>query len=335
MTDKYDKQNQDDWMKHYKDRYAVEKSKKIKRKNHIKEELFPNNENKTASIKKVLLIGGLAAWYIFTTPSSNNITPISERYILPKEIKVTETTLPTHTKKNQNGTLDYYITTEDIAKYDEFKIKTPRYSVEKGKDWAINRGIGHVMSLPRKALFWDWDVSRGVDAEKTNAFIAMLEKDTTINNLMVRLGHNEAWNDFYRLFADEKLKERNGFLARTLIGIPTTVMHEMWAEFARGDYYNPLTRTAVIYSNIESIGAHEIGHNKDFSRYDRDWLYQLLRPVLPVMLYQEARASLYARDDIMSDKDKWQFNRYLIPAFATYLLYSFGKIKKWTTKKKD
>jgi hypothetical protein len=284
---------------------------------------------------KKLAVGAaaLATWYVLTTPSPKDMSPTSQNYILPKEIKVTETSLPTHQRVNSKGTIDYYINTEDITKNEKFSIKTDRYTVEKDKDYALTRAIGHAMTLMPKAFFWDWDIGRGVDTSKTKAFIAMLEQDTAIKDITVRLGYNAAWKDFNRLFTDEKVKERNGFLARVAIGLPTTIFYEIWAELGRGDYYNAITQTAVIYSNVESIGAHEIGHHKDFQRYDRDWIYQLLRPIPPVTLFQEGKASFYAKD-MMSDKDAWQFNRYLIPAFAAYVWYTFNKTRKQFRKKK-
>ena len=90
---------------------------------------------------------------------------------------------------------------------------------------------------------------------------------------------------------------------------------------------NPLTQTVVCYSNIESVTAHELGHHKDCQRFDRDWIYILARPLPPVFLYQEWKASSRACD-IMSKEDGWQFNRYLMPAFLTYCLATYGMIKK-------
>jgi len=283
-----------------------------------------NNVKKTLN---TLILGGVVALYIASTPSKDSINPTSMNYILPKEIVVTETTLPKHERTKKDGSLEYYVTSSDIAKYDKFSIQTNRYTVEKDEDWAPTRAIGHVVSLVNKFMFWDWNISRGVDKEKTNAFIAMLEQNKELKDITVRLGYNATCKDLYRLFADDKVTERNGFLARLLIGLPTTVIGDIMAELGRADYYNSMTQTAMIYSNIESIGAHEIGHHKDFQRYDRDWLYQLLRPLPPVMLVQEGKASFYAKD-IMVKEDAWQFNRYLIPAFAFYVLSIINKTGK-------
>ena len=82
---------------------------------------------------------------------------------------------------------------------------------------------------------------------------------------------------------------------------------------------------------MESIPAHEIGHNKDFSRFSTDWVYGLSRAIPPVMVYQEWKASDNARGLIIK-KDDWQFNRYLIPALGTYVLGAWGMMKKYASE---
>jgi hypothetical protein len=55
----------------------------------------------------------------------------------------------------------------------------------------------------------------------------------------------------------------------------------------------------------------------------------------PVMLYQEWQASTNARDKILSKDDRNQFYRYLIPAFATYVLAMANRLKKMLKKKEQ
>ncbi len=128
-----------------------------------------------------------------------------------------------------------------------------------------------------------------------------------------------------------QLRERNPFLYRLIFGTLDTVKDEIFAEFCRANYYNPLTKTVVVYSNIESTFAHELGHHIDFERFDTDWVYSLSRILPPIMLYQEWVASIKAKNSLMSDKDRWQFKRYLIPAFFSYIIFSIVIIFQWLT----
>ena len=294
-------------------------------------------------LKTVLLAGGLAAYYALTSPSSKQLEQ-KKGYPLPKEIKVVETSLPFETREKDRITansqgiperkteLEKIVKTEDIDFSGDFSIKTDRYEFIKDEDWLPSRLIGHTLSLPGKLLFWDWDYAWGQDEHRTRAALSILENNDDLKDITLRLNHNEALYDMVRMFRDDKLSDRNNFFARCLIGVPLSLGDEIWAEFSRGSYYNPLTSTAVCYSNIEGITAHEMGHHRDFQRFDSDWEYMLVRLLPPVMLYQEWQASQNAKD-MLSKDDQWQFNRYLMPAFFTYLLGSYYASRKMLQRK--
>lgn len=296
-------------------------------------------------LKLGLLATGLTLWYSCTGVSNSKKS--EDKYELPQEIVVLETSLPYEIRRmnriiteyeegkpdgftRKESYLEKIIKTRAIDFSHDFDIKTDRYRLVKDDDWLPSRLVGHVLSIPARLYFWDWQVSWGVDGDRARSVLAFLEENKNLKDLTVRLNHNEAWYDCYRLFEDEKLVERNNFLARLFLGVTISLKNEIWAEFFRGDYYNPMTQTVVIYSNVESIAAHELGHHKDFQRFNSDWEYILLRPLPPVMLYQEWKASSNAKN-MLSNDDKYQFYRYLLPAFFTYCMacyYSLKKLKK-------
>jgi len=298
------------------------------------------------------MIGAAAAWYALT--GNSNPKSADVRYNLPPEIKVINTTLPyeerkikvteTRTatdsygnnfeKKTERIELEKIVKTSNIDFSSDFAIETDRYRIVKSSDWLPSRLVGHTLSIPGKIYFWDWNYGWGQDADRSKAALAMVENDKNIKNLTFRLNHNEGFYDMYRMFADKKLAERNNWFARVFIGVPDALFGEIWAEFSRGSYYNPMTQTVVCYSNIESVTAHELGHHKDCQRFDRDWVYNLARLLPPVMLYQEWQASSNACD-IMSKEDNWQWYRYLMPAFATYCLATYSTMKKFFSEKED
>ncbi|MBS3086544.1 hypothetical protein J4422_02480 [Candidatus Pacearchaeota archaeon] len=289
-------------------------------------------------IRLGVLAAGLAIWYPLNKQPSEYKNS-TDRYALPQEIEVVNASYHIKSQENPiiikpNG-LEQKIQTKAVDFSEDFVIETDRYKLVKDKDWLPSRLVGHTFALPGRLIFWDWDYGWGQDEERTKAVLSMLEKDTTIKDITVRLNHNEAFYDLYRMFTEEKLRKRNNIFARVLLGIPMGLGNEIWAEFSRGSYYNPLTKTTVCYSNVESITAHEIGHHKDFSRFSSDWGYQLLRILPPFMLSQEWKASVHARDEILNKKDQWQFNRYLIPAFATYVLASIAVLYNLFKKKEE
>jgi hypothetical protein len=292
------------------------------------------------TITKALFVAGLAGLYLTCGGNPSGKT-IAQKYSLPSEIKVVETTLPYEERKvpkyfDKTGIpreTERIVKTANIDFSKDFKIKTERYNLIKAHDWTPLRVIGHINCLPIRLYFFDWDVGWGPDSERTRAALSMLENDKNADGLTVRLNHNKVTEDTYRMFTEKQLTDRNPFLYRATFGLASALFDELWGSLARGDYYNPLTKTVVNYSNVESILAHEIGHKKDFGRFSTDWLYSLSRAFPPVMLYQEWKASTIARDRVLSKDDSNQFYRYLIPAFATYVMAITNRIKKWLVKK--
>lgn len=285
-------------------------------------------------LTRALLIGGLLTpWYLATTPSCFTINSKPD-YPLPNQIKAVETSLPCESREriwtstDSDGKIEKKVTLEkivDTKKIDfskNFYIKTDRYTFVKDEDWLPERVIGQTLSVPVKLLFMDYKVGWGQDEKRARASLSMLENNSNMKDITLRINHNHALHDMMRLFTDEKLVERNNFFTRAFLGVPSALANEVWAGFFRGSYYNPITNTAVCYSNVESITAHEIGHHKDFQRFDGDGEYTLARGFSPVMMYQEWAASRNAKK-LLSADDQWQFNRYLLPAFGTYLLAGY------------
>lgn len=295
------------------------------------------SENKSWAKLSLFLLAWWLAGLIATAPVPEKQKTIDEKYPLPKEIVVKNATTKFHNKiidilddKNQptgkKATIKI-IDTKDIDFSKDFKIETDRYRLVKDDDWIPSRIIGHILSLTSKLIYWDAWVGWWLDEKRSKAVLAMLENNPEIKNLTVRINHNEWFYDWYRMMTQKDLRERNPFLYRLTIGTLVSFKNEIFAEFMRWDYYNPLTRTVAVYSNIESITAHEIGHHIDFNRFTHQWIYNLARIIPPVMVYQEWEASQNATK-IMSKEDEYQFRRYLIPAFYTYLLWATISILK-------
>jgi hypothetical protein len=277
------------------------------------------------------IAAALTVWYAYSG-NSNRFNPSlqdptytaaikeehQKKYELPKEIK----------------TIDGIVNTDTIDFNNNFKIKTDRYTLVRDKDYLLSRGIGYVLSAPTKLFFWDSDAGKGLDAEHSRQVLALLEEDKTLKNITVRINHTSAWYDFGRLFTDDKVTERNNLLARIVIGVPSLVLEEIWAEYFRGDYYNPMNQTAVLYSNIDCVPKHEIGHHRDHQRFDADWWYSLTRFIPPVMVYQEWKASDYAKKDLNAE-NYYQYDRYLIPALGTYVLAAIGAMYRLFFGKDD
>ena len=267
---------------------------------------------------RIGLMGGLACFYTLNGISRPDET-LRKDYFLPEKIAVVDTNLP-YEMEGEDG-LEKYVYTDNVDFSQDFYLETERYRIEKDKDWAPTRALGHVGSLPMKLMFWDWNIGLGLDEKRSRAVVSILENNKEIDNITVRINHNKFFKDMYRLFRDDRVAERNSWLARGTVGVLFT-FPELFAELRRGDYYNPMTQTAIVYSNLESISGHEIGHHQDFQRFDSDWAYGLSRSFPPAMLYQEWQASQNSLQSLEAP-DHWQFSRFLLPAFFTYCMGSY------------
>lgn len=274
-----------------------------------------NKLAKSRFLKIATLSALLATWNTLTPDNNkNNYT----KYQLPETITVQKFTRERAGFVHEEPGLEHTIATKDIDFNQPFDLVTDRYRLIRDEDSIISQYLGTIGSLPVKILLFDTDVGSIPDAEHAKAVLSMLEKDKSIQGLTVRLGHTRVVYDTWRMFTDPEIKKRNNFFARTIIGLPNMILGVSYAELLHGDHYMPLTQTVVLYSNVESIAGHEIGHHQDFQRFSRDWAYALSSTFPPAKIYKEFTASDRASHMIDPD-DQWQVARYLFPAFLTYV----------------
>jgi len=96
-----------------------------------------------------------------------------------------------------------------------------------------------------------------------------------------------------------------------------------------GDFYNPYTNSANIFSDHPAIALHELGHALDFERRRHRGLYSLLQVIPFVALYQEFIASRYAVSFLRHrcyHADELAAYKVLYPAYSTYLLGAISDI---------
>ena len=273
-----------------------------------------SEEQKAIAKIRTVLFGGLLIYYLFT----GNLLLTQEQKRIP----------PSPPAIRQKAELENEV--NERRKKSEKNRKNLTYDTDIGQDFSLSRYIGLIGSLPFKTFFWSRDIGRYPSSRVVKTIEdAVDEKE--LHGLKIRIGHNDVFQDTARLFTDENVVKRNPGWFRVLVGVPTTLLGEGLSELSRTDYYNPITNAAIIYSNVEGIALHEIGHAKDFSRFKRPWIYTLSRALPPVTLYQEWIASAkYAREDLPQEK-KYHFSRFLIPAFATYVIATW----KLATRKKQ
>ncbi|MBX7139209.1 MAG: hypothetical protein K1X83_14640 [Oligoflexia bacterium] len=299
----------------------------------------------TNSTVAIVAIAALAGWYAYTgksrqaerqstPPLPHQVAVLSSSPGIANSTEIEVTLQKDGRVVSRAVPVKYFSLSANNIKHD-FRLETERYRIVKREDILFGRIIGHVASVPTKLFFWDGRVGAGLDTTGVREVVSMLERDKDIHGVMVRINHADPIGDCGRLFTDPQVVNRNPLLVRVVLGVPTVILGEGFSAMRRGDYYNPITNTAVLYSNVPCVAAHELGHHKDFKRFKTDWIYSVLTKIPPAFLYPEWRASAIAKSSLLREDQQWQFKRYLIPAFATYVLAAIAAVKRILFGKKE
>jgi hypothetical protein len=188
-------------------------------------------------------------------------------------------------------------------------------------DDPISRGISFIGNLPNKLWFFSKDIGN-YPRQKTQDYISEYVKESGLENTTIRVGHSAVFEDLKRIKEEESVKNMSAFsrfLYLTYTGA-VTLVGGLISKLTRSDNYNPFTKTAVIYSDVPAIAIHELAHAKDYQSKKHPVLYNLSRLLHPFLFFQEGKASIDAHEYIKSKDKNEKTNRYLIPAFLSYVI---------------
>lgn len=195
--------------------------------------------------------------------------------------------------------------------------------ITRGRSFLPVDFLGNVLALPGKLILWNWKFSNHSISEKTEEKLEsylLYRSKPAFDETVFRL--NE-----YSPLADVKALWRNkhmGWPYRLILGTVTTLIYDVLLPgrlFPWGDYYNPFTNTAHIYSDDFAIVLHEAGHAYDFANYPYKGLYALIRIVPFTNLYQEwcatDEALRYLKETNLQSEEIRAY-KVLYPAYGTY-----------------
>lgn len=200
----------------------------------------------------------------------------------------------------------------------------PHHQITRGKPiWPID-ALGEFFSLPFKLILWNWRFNRHSVSEATEAkLIQFLDarNEPAFEETIYRINQ-------YSPIADLRSLIKNRHVAwpyRLTLGLLTTLVSDVLLPgriFPSGDYYNPFTNTAHLYSDDAPIAMHEAGHAYDFAQFSYKGTYAALRIVPFIDLYQEWRATDEALTYLIESGDRateLRAYKVLWPAYGTYV----------------
>ena len=184
--------------------------------------------------------------------------------------------------------------------------------------------IGNVLSVPAKVVLWnrhfnDHSISEATE-ERLTRFLDARDRPA-FKETRYRLNQYAPIADLHALITNHYV----AWPYRLLLGFPLTVISDVLLPgriFPWGDYYNPYTNTAHLYSDDPAIAIHEAGHAYDFADFPYKGTYAMLRLVPFMDLYQEWRATDEATGYFVANGDReMEFHAYrtLWPAYGTYI----------------
>ena len=199
----------------------------------------------------------------------------------------------------------------------------PHPQVSRGHPAPVVDFLGNVLALPGKLLLWDWRFCNFDISPQTEASLVQYLDANSLpffEDTKFRLKEYTPLKDLKRLVSNHQV----AWPYRLVIGLPVTLLIDVLLPgrlFPWGDYYNPYTNTAHLYSDDPPIAIHEAGHAFDFADFPHKGTYALLR-IIPFMdLYQERAASDNAINYFIAKRDRpteLHAYRVLWPAYGTY-----------------
>lgn len=153
--------------------------------------------------------------------------------------------------------------------------------------------------------------------EDIRQVIEYFDKGNTPDRLELQFGSSMPVRNIERLW------KRNGLsIYGKLLGTLCWPFSEIMRAIGRLDCYDPFAHTVVLYHRDPAILTHELGHAQDFAHRKWRTLYILGRVLLPVLLYQEWKATSFG---IMNLRERdliyeaQRANRVLCGGFGSYL----------------
>jgi len=160
----------------------------------------------------------------------------------------------------------------------------------------VSATVGRLTS-PLQALILGSTAPLGRSARASDpelqAVISALKDDPGLEDTRVNLGGGHPLDNLSRVWSNDK----TGILGK-LLGTLASPITDAETALMRSDHYNPFADSVTIYNSDPAILRHELGHARDFSETNYPTAYAYARRLPGVDLYQEAKASGYAGDDV-------------------------------------
>lgn len=186
--------------------------------------------------------------------------------------------------------------------------------------------LGNIFLIPSKLLLLSLKIDSHMISHKTEQLILSFIVRHGLYDVKVRLNEFAPLNEMKRIFQPNRMNP----IVRIFFGFLSMLFYVLNpGRLFGGDFYNPATKTVHLFSDHAGIALHELGHALDFKSRQYPGLYQCLRFLPFVALYQEYVASRYAVQFLKEkghNREELQAYRILYPAYSTYVSGAFYEL---------
>lgn len=169
----------------------------------------------------------------------------------------------------------------------QFTEENPQ--IEHGKDRPIVDGVGWVLGIPRKILYWNSKIDNHQISKFTEQRVAnYVHSNEGLRETKVRLNQYDPLDDWKRLTKNQNV----GAGYRYTFGVFQTLGDTLFpGRLFGGDRYNPYTNTVHVYSDEPSMGIVETARAKDIRTRVHPGTYAFITSIPGLNLINETNAT--------------------------------------------
>lgn len=212
----------------------------------------------------------------------------------------------------------------------------------KGQDKGrfVEKTVSHVLSMINQLIYYTTPeaIFKNTPREELVAKLKHAVKDVPFEHpgVLVRLEHVPFWGELKRLF-QKGIEHRPNVILQTLIGIPVVAGGYLAGKLGRSDFYNPFTRTAVVYHPDETVGKKLLGQAYFYDQKKYPGLWAIIGGLPGFQHYKEYQASNSAMKMEDDPEKRAKMAEILQPMYShtisQYIPVSFAPIiGAWGTK---
>lgn len=168
-----------------------------------------------------------------------------------------------------------------------YRDPSTRIHVERGRPNKIIDGTGSILGTPTKLALWDSRADNHEVSKSTETELLRYMDHNQLNDTLVRINQYNPWGEWKRLGSNDQIHPGWRYTVGVYNGIKYTLLP---GRLLGGDWYNPFTNTAHIYSDLAPVAIARTAYAKDVRSQTQPGAYAASQEIPLVSMIHESRA---------------------------------------------